>query len=260
MADSDVQPALEFRGVQKSFGETSVLVDFNLAVAAGETVTLIGPSGSGKTTVLRLAMMLERPSAGDILLFGESIVWSRGPGSQRISTKDTRRAARSLGMVFQQYNLFPHMTILQNLCLAQRSVLKLSKAEAEARAIEHLRMVGLEDKAKSYPLLLSGGQQQRVALARALTLRPKVLLLDEITSALDPELVGEVLEVVRKVTSETEITTLIVTHEMRFARDISDRIVMMDQGKVAEDGPPGALFSSPKSPRTQAFIRRVLDH
>ncbi|WP_219469969.1 amino acid ABC transporter ATP-binding protein [Nonomuraea rhizosphaerae] len=245
-------PALDFRGVGKAFGDTVVLDDFTLTVAPGETVTLIGPSGSGKTTVLRLAMLLERPDRGDIRVLGESIT--------NVSAKESRRIARNLGMVFQQFNLFPHMTILQNLDLAQRTVMRLGRSAASARSIEHLEMVGLRDKADCYPLQLSGGQQQRVALARALTLRPKVLLLDEITSALDPELVGEVLEVVRKVTAETDITTLLVTHEMRFARDISDRVVMMDEGRVIEEAPPRTLFTKPSSPRTQAFIRRVLDH
>ncbi|MEV5409051.1 amino acid ABC transporter ATP-binding protein [Thermopolyspora sp. NPDC052614] len=267
MADSEsgspaaqARPALEFDGVGKRFGKHVVLDDFTLTVNAGETVTLIGPSGSGKTTVLRLAMLLERADHGDIRVFGESVMWEPGPGHRPISAKRSRRLAGRLGMVFQQYNLFPHMTIVQNLDLAQRTVLKLGRAEATARSLEHLAMVGLEDKAASYPLQLSGGQQQRVALARALTLRPEILLLDEITSALDPELVGEVLEVVRKVTAETDITTLLVTHEMRFARDISDRVVMMDEGRVVEEAPPGTLFTKPSSPRTQAFIRRILDH
>jgi polar amino acid transport system ATP-binding protein len=257
-ASESPSPALEFDGVRKAFGDSVVLDDFSLSVASGETVTLIGPSGSGKTTVLRLAMLLDRADHGDIRVLGESAMW--GPRRNPIPAKDARRIARNLGMVFQQYNLFPHMTIMQNLVLAQRTVVKLSKSEANVRAIEHLAMVGLEDKAGSYPLQLSGGQQQRVALARALTLRPKILLLDEITSALDPELVGEVLEVVRKVTAETDITTLLVTHEMRFARDISDRVVMMDQGRVVEAAPPATLFTKPSSPRTQAFISRVLDH
>lgn len=252
-------PALEFRNVDKSFGDVTVLTDFSFEVAEGETVTLIGPSGSGKTTVLRLAMMLERPSAGDILAFGESLVIEEGTG-RPMSVRRQRERARLLGMVFQQYNLFPHMTVRENIALALRTVLRLSLADSDARAVEHVAMVGLRDKIDDYPLQLSGGQQQRIALARALALRPRVLLLDEITSALDPELVGEVLDLVRTVTSGPDITTLIVTHEMQFARRISDRIVMMDDGGIVEVGPPDQLFTAPTSERTRLFLRRVLEH
>ena len=252
-------PALKFRAVDKRFGDVTVLAGFDLSVAEGETVTLIGPSGSGKTTVLRLAMMLERPSAGDVLAFGESLFFE--PGTQRpLSARQQRQRARLLGMVFQQYNLFPHMTVRENIALALRTVLHLDAEESDARAVEHVAMVGLKDKVDQYPLQLSGGQQQRIALARALALRPRILLLDEITSALDPELVGEVLDLVRTVTAGTEITTLIVTHEMQFARRISDRIVMMADGGIVEAGPPEQLFTSPASERTRLFLRRVLDH
>lgn len=252
-------PALEFRNVDKRFGDVTVLTDFSFSVAEGETVTLIGPSGSGKTTVLRLAMMLERPSAGDVLAFGESLVTEQGTG-QPLSTRRQRERARLLGMVFQQYNLFPHMTVRENIALALRTVLRLGAEESDARAVEHIAMVGLRDKVDDYPLQLSGGQQQRIALARALALRPRILLLDEITSALDPELVGEVLDLVRTVTSGTDITTLIVTHEMQFARSISDRIVMMADGGIIEVGPPEQLFTAPTSERTRSFLRRVLEH
>lgn len=252
-------PALEFRNVDKRFGDVTVLTDFSFSVAEGETVTLIGPSGSGKTTVLRLAMMLERPSAGDVLAFGESLVVE--PGTDRpLSARRQRERARLLGMVFQQYNLFPHMTVRENIALALRTVLHLGAEESDARTVEHVAMVGLSDKLDDYPLQLSGGQQQRIALARALALRPRILLLDEITSALDPELVGEVLDLVRTVTSGTDITTLIVTHEMQFARRISDRIVMMADGGIVEVGPPEQLFTAPTSERTRAFLRRVLEH
>ncbi|MGI6870643.1 amino acid ABC transporter ATP-binding protein [Amycolatopsis sp. 3B14] len=244
--------------MSKSFGHTRVLVDLDLTVARGEKVTLIGPSGSGKTTVLRLAMMLDKPSSGDIRVGGESIIQDQ-LGKPR-SARDLARLGRRCGMVFQQFNLFPHMTVLQNLTLAPRTVLKLPAAEAEQRAVEHLEMVGLGDKATAYPAQLSGGQQQRIAIARALTLRPEILLLDEITSALDPELIGEVLEVVSKVAQETDITFLIVTHEMRFARDVSDRVAMFDGGRIIEHGPPEAIFTDPVCERTKAFLHSVLNH
>lgn len=252
-------PALEFRNVDKSFGDVAVLGGFDLSVAEGETVTLIGPSGSGKTTVLRLAMMLERPSGGDVLAFGESLFFEEG-SRRPLSGRRQRDRALLLGMVFQQYNLFPHMTVRENIALALRTVLRLSPEESDARAVEHVEMVGLKEKVDDYPLQLSGGQQQRIALARALALRPRILLLDEITSALDPELVGEVLDLVRKVTTGSDITTLIVTHEMQFARRISDRIVMMADGAIVESGPPEELFTSPSSERTRLFLRRVLEH
>ena len=255
---ASVTPTIEFESVSKSFGDTPVLADLDLAVGKGEKVTLIGPSGSGKTTVLRLAMMLEKPSRGEIRLCGESI--TRDARGNARSSRDLARLGRRCGMVFQQYNLFPHMTVLQNLTLAPRTVLKLSAEESEHRALEHLRMVGLGEKAKSYPGQLSGGQQQRIAIARALTLRPEILLLDEITSALDPELIGEVLEVVRKVAQETDITFLIVTHEMRFAREISDRVAMFDGGRIIEHGPPESIFTAPIRERTKAFLHSVLDH
>ena len=209
----------------------------------GEKVTLIGPSGSGKTTVLRLAMALEKPTSGDIRLFGESII--RDDRGLPRSSRDEARIRRRCGMVFQQFNLFPHMTVLDNLVLAPRTVLKLDKKKSEELAMEHLRLVGLSQKASAYPGQLSGGQQQRIAIARALALRPEILLLDEITSSLDPELAGEVLDVVRNVAHVMKITLLIVTHEMRFAREVSDRIAMFDGGRIVEQGTPEADFRKP---------------
>ncbi|MFD0745976.1 amino acid ABC transporter ATP-binding protein [Phytohabitans flavus] len=262
MADSESgrPPAVEFDAVTKRYGQAQVLDGFTLKVQAGQTVTLIGPSGSGKTTVLRLAMALERPTSGDIRVFGESVVYDDPARGLPISKANAGRRSRQIGMVFQQYNLFPHMTVLANLTLAPRTVLGLRRDEAEELAMEHLADVGLRDKSHAYPGQLSGGQQQRVAIARALALRPRLLLLGEITSALDPELIGEVLEVVRKLTRTTDITTLIVTHEMRFAREISDRIVMFDRGEVVEDGLPAQLFTAPSSPRTREFLHSILDH
>jgi polar amino acid transport system ATP-binding protein len=250
-------PAISFQDVTKAFGSHVVLNDLNFEVTKGETVALIGPSGSGKTTVLRLVMMLEAITSGDIKLFGDSM--TTNSDGKPLSTRDRAKLHRRCGMVFQQYNLFPHMSVLKNLMLAQRTVLKMSAEDSEQRALDYLGRVGLEAKANSYPGQLSGGQQQRVAIARALTLSPEVLLLDEITSALDPELVNEVLDVVQKVALETNITMLIVTHEMRFARQVADRVAMFDGGRIVESAAPEILFSEPESDRTRAFLHSVLD-
>jgi polar amino acid transport system ATP-binding protein len=257
-AGGTAAPAVEFRKVSKTFGAHAVLTDLDLAVQPGEKVTLIGPSGSGKTTVLRLAMTLETPTSGDVAIFGESLQVDRD-GRPR-AARDEARIRRRCGMVFQQFNLFPHLTVLQNLMLAPKVVLDQAKDQARASAIDHLKMVGLESKANAYPGQLSGGQQQRIAIARALVLRPEILLLDEITSALDPELVGEVLDVVRNVARETRVTLLIVTHEMRFAKEVSDRIVVFESGRIIEQGSPEKIFGRPESDRTRAFLQSVLEH
>lgn len=250
--------AIEFEKVSKSFGAHRVLVDLDLQVRPGEKVTLIGPSGSGKTTVLRLAMTLEKPTGGDIRVFGESIVFDAA--DKPLSNSQEARIRRRCGMVFQQFNLFPHLAVLQNLILAPTTALGQSKEQAEKSALEYLRMVGLESKVHAYPAQLFGGQQQRIAIAWALILKPEILLLDEITSALDPELAGEVLDVVRNIAHETKVSLLIVTHEMRFARDISDRIGVFDAGRIIEQGPPDKIFTNPESERTRAFLQRVLNH
>ncbi|MCC8984892.1 amino acid ABC transporter ATP-binding protein, partial [Bradyrhizobium acaciae] len=245
--------AIEFEKVSKAFDAHRVLAELDLQVRPGEKVTLIGPSGSGKTTVLRLAMALEKPTSGDIRLFGESILFNAA--GKPLSSPREARVRRRCGMVFQQFNLFPHLTVLQNLILAPTTVLGEPKDQAEGSALDYLRMVDLEAKAHAYPAQLSGGQQQRIAIARALILKPEVLLLDEITSALDPELAAEVLDVVRGVAHETKVTLLIVTHEMRFAREISDRVLVFDAGRIIEQGSPDKIFSNPETARTRSFLQ-----
>ncbi|MGW1624846.1 ectoine/hydroxyectoine ABC transporter ATP-binding protein EhuA [Streptomyces sp. NPDC002172] len=241
---------IRLEGVTKRFGDNTVLDGLDLAVQTGRHVTLIGPSGSGKTTILRLLMTLTRPDTGTITVDGQRLF----PASE----KERREVRKQIGMVFQQFNLFPNMSVLRNVTEAPVTVLGLPKDEAEARARELLDLVGLADKADERPTRLSGGQQQRVAIARALAMRPKVLLLDEVTSALDPELVAGVLDVLRDIARTTDITMLCVTHEMNFARDISDQVLMFDSGRVIEAGPPERIFSEPEHERTREFLSAVL--
>jgi polar amino acid transport system ATP-binding protein len=235
--------------VHKSFGHTEVLRGIDLAVAEHEVVCLIGASGSGKSTLLRCVNLLEPLDGGRIFLDGEEIT------AQGV---DVNRVRREIGIVFQSYNLFPHMSVLQNVTLGPRKALGLSRADAEARADELFARFGLEDKRDAYPDSLSGGQQQRVAIVRALALRPRLMLLDEITSALDPELIAEVLNVVREL-AQGGMTMLIATHEMAFARDIADRVCFLDDGVILEEGPPNRIFSSPQEPRTQQFLARIVE-
>jgi polar amino acid transport system ATP-binding protein len=239
---------LVLEGLIKSFGAHTVLNGVDLTVSEGETIALIGPSGSGKSTLLRCVNRLEEPSGGRILFQGEPVV----PGPRL-------RAMRArMGMVFQHFNLFTHMSVLGNVIEAPMQVLKLPRDQAEARGRELLARVGLADKCDAYPSQLSGGQKQRVAIARSLAMEPKLLLLDEITSALDPELVGEVLQVIRTLAKQG-MTMLIVTHEMGFAREVADRVIFMDGGRIVETGPPDALFVRPQSDRLRQFLRAVLD-
>ena len=233
--------------LHKDFGTNRVLRGIDLDIAEREVVCVIGPSGSGKSTLLRCVNRLEEPTSGSITVDGTEIT---APGC------NLDRVRTSLGMVFQQFNLFPHKTALGNVSLALRSVLKMDRPAAETRAREMLERVGLADKADSPPARLSGGQQQRVAIARALAMHPKVMLFDEVTSALDPELVGEVLHVMRDLAAEG-MTMMVVTHEMAFAREASDRVVFMDNGVIVEEGPPSAVLDNPREDRTQAFLTRT---
>ncbi|MBX6321719.1 MAG: ectoine/hydroxyectoine ABC transporter ATP-binding protein EhuA [Rhodospirillaceae bacterium] len=251
---------VRFEHVMKRYGPLVVLDDLNLDIAPNEKVAIIGPSGSGKTTVLRMLMTLECIDGGVIWVDGEPMTHMERDG--RLIPADMRHLRRvraKVGMVFQQFNLFPHMTALRNCMEAPMTVLGLSRKEAEERAGELLAMVGLADKRDHYPAQLSGGQQQRVAIARALAMRPKVMLFDEVTSALDPELVGEVLNVIRRLGAEHDLTMLMVTHQMGFAREFADRVCFFYQGRIAEEGTPAELFVNPKNERTRQFLRAVLE-
>jgi polar amino acid transport system ATP-binding protein len=240
---------LSIRGLRKSFGTVDVLRGIDLDVAEHEVVCVIGASGSGKSTLLRCINLTEPIDAGDIWVGGEEIT---APGV------DVDRVRRGIGIVFQAYNLFPHMSVLDNVTLAPRKVLRQSRADAEAAADQLLARFGLDDKREEYPDRLSGGQQQRVAIVRALAMQPRLLLLDEVTSALDPELVAEVLNVVRELAAEG-LTMVIATHEMGFARDIAHRVLFLDGGAILEEGPPDQIFTAPREPRTREFLQRIVE-
>jgi ABC-type polar amino acid transport system ATPase subunit len=239
-------PVVRLEGARKSFGDNLVLDGIDLEVAAGDVLVVIGPSGSGKSTLLRTINLLEPLDSGRILFEGVDIT-RKGV--------DLRSVRQRIGIVFQQFNLFPHLRVIDNLTLAARRIRKLPRAEAEARAHELLSRVGLEEKARQYPHQLSGGQQQRVAIARALMMEPHVMLFDEVTSALDPELVGEVLVVMRDL-ARSGMTMLVVTHEMQFAREVGDRLIFMDEGRIVEQGIPTDVLERPKEERTRRFLRR----
>jgi polar amino acid transport system ATP-binding protein len=240
---------LTLQDVHKSFGKVEVLKGIDLEVAEHEVVCMIGASGSGKSTLLRCVNLLESIDRGRIVV-----------GNQELTARgvNVNVVRRRIGIVFQAYNLFPHMTVLANVTLAPRKALKLSRADADARALELLERFGLADKRDEYPDRLSGGQQQRVAIVRALAMRPDLMLLDEVTSALDPELVAEVLGVIRELAT-VGMTMLIATHEMSFARDIADRVVFLDEGVILEQGTPEQIFKSPQKPRTQQFLQRIIE-
>jgi polar amino acid transport system ATP-binding protein len=241
--------AIRIEGLHKSFGTNEVLKGIDLAVATHEVVCLIGASGSGKSTLLRCVNLLERINSGRISLWGQEVT---GPGI------DPNRVRRHVGIVFQSFNLFPHMTVLRNVTLAPAKVRRVSQAEAEEEARALLARFGLADKEADFPDRLSGGQQQRVAIVRALAMKPQMMLLDEVTSALDPELVAEVLDVIRELAA-TGMTMVIATHEMGFARDIAHRVCFLEEGRIIEDAPPAELFTSPRDERTRRFLRRIVD-
>ena len=240
---------LEIRNVEKEFGPVKVLRGVNLSVGEHQVVCLIGASGCGKSTLLRCINGLEKIQGGEIRLMNDRV---SGPGI------DLNRLRRNVGIVFQSFNLFPHMSVLENVTLAPLKVLQVDRAEAEAKAMALLKRIGLEAKAREYPDRLSGGQQQRVAIVRALAMEPKVMLLDEITSALDPELVSEVLNIVRDLATQG-MTMLLATHEMGFAREVASKVCFLYEGVVHEEGPPAVIFGDPKQERTRAFLKRIIE-
>lgn len=239
---------IEVKNLHKSFGENQVLRGIDASIDEKEVVCVIGPSGSGKSTFLRCLNMLEDITSGEVIVDGQSLT------DPKVNINSVRT---EIGMVFQQFNLFPHKSVVENVMLAPMKVRNLNRAAAKERAVALLEKVGLSDKADAYPASLSGGQQQRVAIARALAMEPKIMLFDEPTSALDPELVGDVLAVMKDLANEG-MTMVVVTHEMGFAREVADRVLFMDEGIIQEEGPPSHIFDSPENPRTQNFLRRVL--
>jgi polar amino acid transport system ATP-binding protein len=256
----NTSPMVRFDKVSKRYGPLTVLDSLELDIAKGEKVAIIGPSGSGKTTVLRMLMTLEQIDGGTIWVEGEPLTHMERNGKLVSADKaHIRRVRAKIGMVFQSFNLFPHMTAMGNCIEAPMTVLGMKRSEAEARAADLLDMVGLAAKKDHYPAQLSGGQQQRVAIARALAMRPRIMLFDEVTSALDPELVGEVLQVIRRLGSEHDLTMLMVTHQMGFAREFADRVCFFYQGKICEQGPPEQFFTAPQNERTRQFLNAVLE-
>jgi len=253
------RPIVAYENIKKNYGNTEVLKGINLSVHKGEKLALIGPSGSGKTTLIRMLMTLEKPSSGFIKVEGDWL-WHREINGKLVPAHERHLhdMRRDIGMVFQHFNLFPHMTILRNVTEAPIHVLGVSKEEAHARAVDMLQKVGLSDKLDAYPVQLSGGQKQRVAIARAVVMQPKVMLFDEVTSALDPELVGEVLEVIKELAEETDMAMILVTHEMDFARDVADRVVFLHDGLIEEEGMPKEIFENPQSERLRTFLGRFL--
>lgn len=251
------KPIVQYKDVHKYFGEVEVLTGIDLDIMPGEKVAIIGPSGSGKTTIIRMLMTLEQPTSGSIIVDGENL-WQMTKKDKLVQAdeKHLREVRGSIGMVFQHFNLFPHMTILENCMTAPIHVQKEDKTTAKQRSIEMLEKVGLGDKLENFPNQLSGGQKQRVAMARALVMRPKIMLFDEVTSALDPELVEEVLEVIRDLADDGDMAMVLVTHEMEFALDIADRVVFLDDGVIAEKGTPSEVLEHSENERLQSFLRR----
>ena len=251
------EPIVQYKDVHKSFGDVDVLKGINLDIKPAEKVAIIGPSGSGKTTIIRMLMTLEKPSSGDIMVDGVNL-WKMEKNNEMIPAKEShlRDVRGDIGMVFQHFNLFPHMTILENCMAAPIHVKKEDKRLVKARSVQMLERVGLSDKLNNYPSQLSGGQKQRVAMARALVMRPKIMLFDEVTSALDPELVGEFLEVIRDIAKHDDMAMVLVTHEMDFALDIADKVLFLDEGVIAEQGTASEVIEHSKNERLQSFLSR----
>ncbi|WGF89535.1 ectoine/hydroxyectoine ABC transporter ATP-binding protein EhuA [Marinivivus vitaminiproducens] len=252
-------PIIDVDRISKRFGSHTVLDELSFQVRPSEKLALIGPSGSGKTTILRILMTLETINGGHIRIDGDQLFhMKRGDGLVPADERHLHGMRTKIGMVFQLFNLFPHKCVLDNVTLAPILTQGMRKDAAQKRAMELLDMVGMADKAKAMPAQLSGGQKQRVAIARALALQPKIMLFDEVTSALDPELVEEVLNVMKKLAAETDMTMLLVTHEMGFAHDFADRILFFDRGKIVEEGPPDQIFKTPSHERTKTFLRKII--
>ncbi len=253
-----MQEMIKAESIRKNFGKTEVLKDISFILNKGDVLSIIGPSGSGKSTLLRIITQLETADGGSLRIGGESLFENNNGVAVYRKEKERRRIALRTGLVFQNFNLFPHFSVLRNVTEAERAVLKMDKAEAEEKALALLRRMGLEDKASSYPSALSGGQRQRVSIARALALDPEVLFFDEPTSALDPELTREILKVIRDL-AEDKMTMVVVTHEMNFAKGISDWAIFMDKGVIVEEGKPERIFTSPEKERTRRFISSFED-
>ncbi len=251
------RPIIEIKNVTKRFGSLTALDDVSLSVHRGETVAIIGPSGSGKSTLLRSINNLEQISSGEIVIDGQTLAATPHDRAEYVSEKEIRQICGEIGMIFQHFNLFPHMTCLRNITYAPIKVKKQPRAQAEAEARRLLELVGLSDKADAYPSQLSGGQKQRVAIARGLAMNPAVMLFDEPTSALDPEITGEVLAVMKRL-AEAQMTMLVVTHEMGFAREVADRVIFMADGRIMEQGDPQQIFENPQSERLQNFLRSII--
>ncbi len=253
-----MEKMLEVKNVVKSFGKLEVLKDISLEVNKGDVLVIIGPSGSGKSTLLRSIMQLETIDSGEIIICGERLVHTHSGVAVYESKKNCVKIGLHLGLVFQNFNLFPHWNVLQNITQSQISVLGVSKSDAQKTAMELLNKMGLADKADSYPHQLSGGQQQRVSIARAMAMKPDILLFDEPTSALDPELTGEILKVIRSLADE-KMTMVVVTHEMNFARKVADKVIFMDNGYIVESGTPDEVFSNAQNQRTKEFLRKLVE-
>lgn len=255
-----MEPIVQYNDVHKSFGDTHVLKGINLDIRPSEKIAIIGPSGSGKTTIIRLLMTLEEPTEGDIYVAGKNL-WKMEKNGKMVAANEKHLGSvrKDIGMVFQHFNLFPHKTILDNCAMPLVKVKKMKKTEAREQAKQMLDRVGLGDKYDAYPSNLSGGQKQRVAMARALVMKPKIMLFDEVTSALDPELVGEVLEVIRDLAENDEMAMVLVTHEMDFALEIADRVLFLDEGVIAESGTADEVINTSDNPRLQDFLRRFRD-